>query len=131
MGRKTNKEIELKNTKNMQVALAAFQVDTSGEKITIIRIADHFAWRWDYQSKSYGDWVIQPPFKEKGLEKKIKELSDQVELAKGGKKIKLTKQLMDAVKFYDDLKTEDVSNLLSVLTQQADETIDKIKNNKK
>ena len=129
MGRKTKKEIELKNTKNMQVALASFEVETSGEKIIIIRIADHFAWRWDYQGKSYGDWVIQPPFKEKNSEKRIKELTEQVDAAKGGKKIKLTKQLMDAIKFYEDLKTEDVSNLLSVLTQQADETIDKIKNN--
>lgn len=120
---------EIKNTKNLNVAIAAFEVETSGEKIMIIRIADHFAWRWDNPAdgKSYGDFVIQPKFKEPDTEKRIKELMEQVKVAKGGHKLKLEKKLQDIVKFYEDLKIEDAGNLLSTLTLQADDTIAKIK----
>lgn len=129
MGR-TKKNVELNKNKSLQIAIASFEVETSDEKILILRIADYFAWRWDYKGKSYGSFVKQPPFSEPETEKKIAELMKEVKTAKNGKKLKIEKKLVDLVKFYEDLKTEDVSNLLSVLTQQADETIDKIKNNK-
>lgn len=108
--------------------LVAFDVTTANETIKIIRIADHFAWRWDNKrdGKSYGSFVIQPPFKEKKIEKQIKELGEKIEISKGGRKEKLTAEMKELLKFYDDLKTEDISNLLSVLIEQADVTIDKI-----
>lgn len=130
MGRTKKPAEQAEPKKNgLAVAIASFEVETDGnqEKVTILRIGDRFAWRWDYAGKSYGDFVTQPPFKEPDLEKRIAELTKRLEEATPGRKIKLAKQLKDLIEFYEQLKTEDVSNLLSVLMQQADETIDKIK----
>lgn len=114
---------------NLGMPIVSFDVQTNGEVIKIIRISDHFAWRWDNprDGKSYGDFTIQPPFQEPKVEKEIASLMEQVKVATGGKKIKIEKRLTELVTFYEQLRTEDVGNLLAVLVEQADMTIDKIR----
>lgn len=114
----------------MLFALSAFTVEaTQGEIIQIIRIADHFAWRWDNKKdgKTYGDYVIQPPYKNEKLDKEIKQLMDkESQMSEGVKKTRIKGRIAELVKFYDDLKLEDVGNLFSTLVQQADKTIDAV-----
>lgn len=116
--------------KKMFFALAAFTVEaTQGEIIQIIRISDHFAWRWDNKKdgKTYGDYVIQPPYQNEKLDKEIKALMDkEATMPEGVKKTRIKGRIAELVKFYDDLKLEDVGNLFSTLIQQADMTIDAI-----
>ena len=109
-----------------KMPMTSFTLKTSGEVITILRIAYHYAWRWDnpLDGKSYGDYTIQPPFNEPSLDKRIKELIEQIETSKGAKKEKRIKQLKDVTDYYDQLKVEDANNLLSVLVLQADTTIE-------
>lgn len=140
-------ETKVKFNSGLAMPIVCYNVKTSGENIKILRIADHFAWTWDNKAdgKSYGDYCIAQPYKDPRLERKqakmIRDidamLAKAAKMADGEKKEAYAKEIekaqqdcLDVGRFYKELKDKDEENLLAVLIEQADSTIEKVNGTK-
>lgn len=128
---KTKVAAEKKDDKaKLGVPMAAFTIKTSGEIVTIIRIAECIGWRWDSQEtgNTYGDYVRHEPFVEPNIQRTLKRLMRQEQKEKDPEKKKeLIDQINENSELHRKLSEKDMEDVLSVLTEQADLTIASVK----